>query len=646
MPAILAASAAALSNAFSIVPNTRPVLVGQIGPDHRYLSANAAYEVWFDLKPQDVVGRSVAEVTSDEVYALIRPYLENALAGETITYQAFLPYHGTAGVFVETTFAPHMFDGRVQSVFVVARDVTHVKETERQLRESEARFALALHGMNDGIWDLDPRTGALYLSPRYKEMLGYDDEELPNDLETPRQLAHPEDWERHCILVNRYLTRETKDYRDVFRMRHKNGDWRWIMCRGAAVFDEEGQPLRFCGSHTDITETKLLEDELRQARDHAEAANIAKTDFLANMSHEIRTPMNAIIGLSNILEDTQPLTEAQRKFITTLQLSAESLLNLINDMLDIAKIEDGMIEFERIPFNPREMVERVVGMMAVKAAKKQIDLRVQYAPEMHERLLGDSGRIQQILVNLVDNAIKFTHEGAVTIELNEKTAEDGVRLVMRVIDTGVGVPEDKLYAIFEKFTQADASITRQYGGTGLGLTICKTMAERMGGHIHVSSTRNQGSVFTVSLPLNVDHAALQPSSPYAEAPAAQPGKTILLVEDYEPNILVATTLLETYGYEFSVAKNGLEALELLAERRFDLILMDVQMQGMDGLETTRRFRQREAEQGLPRTPVFAMTAHALTGDREKCIEAGMDDYISKPFNPSSFESKLAEALGT
>lgn len=620
----------------------RPVLVAQIGLDYRYLSANEAYLVWFGLPPEQVIGHRVPEVVGEEVYAIVRPYMERAMRGETMTFEADYP----SGAHVESTFAPRLLDGQVQSIIVLTRDVTHIKETQRQLRNSEQRFALAVRGMNDGIWDMDPRTSAIYFSPRYKEMLGYSDEEIVNHIDTVRALIHPEDWDMVTGAVARYLTREAPDYRSVFRMKHKSGEWRWIMCRGAAEFDDTGQATRFTGSHTDITETKLLEDELRKARDHAEAANTAKTDFLANMSHEIRTPMNAIIGLSNILESSQPLSESQRKFITTLQLSAESLLRLINDMLDIAKIEDNMIEFELIPFSVHELLERVVGMMAVKAAKKEVDLRVHYATGLHDRLIGDPGRIQQILVNLVDNAIKFTPAGQVTIELSEKPVEQGVRLSFRVVDTGVGIPESKLYAIFEKFTQADASITRQYGGTGLGLTICKTMSERMGGSIHVASKPGEGAAFTVNLPLALDPAAIptmKEALPMSQD-ATQAGHRILLVEDYEPNILVATTLLESFGYEFAVVKSGADALLITEGQTFDLILMDVQMQDMDGLETTRRLRQREQKEGRPHTTIFAMTAHALTGDREKCLAAGMDDYISKPFNPSLLESKLAAVL--
>ncbi len=629
--------------------NTLPVLVGQIDHAHRYVAVNGAYTEWFGLKPEEIIGRPIREIVGEAAYAVGLPHLERALRGETSGYQARVHYRTRGEGDVEVIYAPTAPRNEQRTVVVVVRDVTHVKDTERQLRESEERFALALRGTNDGIWDMDPRTDEMYFSPRYKEMLGYRDEELTNAISTAKALIHPEDWERACQNAARYLAQETKDYRNIYRMRHKNGEWRWIMCRGLALFDETGQATRFTGSHTDITETKLLEEELRQARDHSEAANVAKTEFLANMSHEIRTPMNAIIGLANILEGTQPMSEAQRKYITTLQLSAESLLALINDMLDIAKIEDNMIELERAPFSLREIVERVVGMMAVRAAEKRIDLSVEYAPDLADGLIGDALRIQQVLTNLVSNAIKFTDQGGVTLALSQRPGEGNgtVRLSMQVRDTGVGIPRDKFYAIFEKFTQADASITRRFGGTGLGLTICKALTERMGGHVHVASEEGQGAAFTVHLPLPVQVqpiAAKASDMPGETQSLPRPARCVLLVEDYEANILVATTLLETFGYAYEVARNGFEALEMVTRQPFDLILMDVQMQEMDGLEATRRIRAMEVERGKPRTPIFAMTAHALMGDREKCLQAGMDDYLSKPFNPTELQAKLVAAL--
>ncbi|MEJ0010383.1 MAG: ATP-binding protein [Alphaproteobacteria bacterium] len=380
--------------------------------------------------------------------------------------------------------------------------------------------------------------------------------------------------------------------------------------------------------------------ELRLAKERAEGASRTKSEFLANMSHEIRTPMNVVIGLANILAGSKPLSARQKEFIGTLRTSADSLLALINDLLDFAKLEEGGVQFEHVEFDLADLAEKLLSQMKVKAREKELALSIDQRGLLGHHYIGDPLRITQVLTNLLSNAIKFTEEGAVTLTLANRahfTQGEVTDVVLTVSDSGIGIASEKLATIFEKFTQADASTTRKYGGTGLGLAICKTLVDQMEGTLKVKSTPGDGSQFIVTLPLKAAappaKEAIDLSAEAAPAPRAAGKHAVLLVEDQKPNVMVATALLEQFGYEYEVANSGLEALAKFQKQRYALILMDVQMFGMDGIEATERIRDFERRASLKRTPIIAMTAYAFTDDKEKCLKAGMDDYLAKPFDP-------------
>lgn len=414
--------------------------------------------------------------------------------------------------------------------------------------------------------------------------------------------------------------------------------------RMTAALAESRREIR---AYHEQLEQKILDrtEALEQAIRRAEAATRAKSEFLANISHELRTPMNGILGMIDIVLDS-PLTAAQREDLATAKDCSYSLLGLLNQILDLSKIEAGKLELEYIRFAIRPLVDDCLKSVLPRSRQKRLNLRAEVSAEVPDYVLGDPLRLRQILVNLLGNAVKFTDSGSVTLSLSgvHRTAEGRVELHFAIADTGVGIPEDRLRTIFEEFTQADGSITRRYGGTGLGLSITKKLVELHGGRICVESERGQGSVFHVFLDLPV--AVPGAPAPNAGQSAAMPSDYaahILIVEDNAVNQKVVAVLLDKRGYRTTAVNHGREALEALDQSSFDLVLMDLQMPVLDGIEATRLIRQDPRWRNLP---VIALTAHAMHGDRERCLAAGMNDYVPKPIQPPVLLAAIRKCLAS
>lgn len=517
------------------------------------------------------------------------------------------------------------------------------------LRQSEERFRSLVQNASDIIAVIAADGTVCYTSLSVKNILGYE----PDDWLGKKvfELIHPDDLAMAESLLTKALDFSATNITAEFCLQRADASWRdfEVVVNNLLAEPSVAGIVTTC---RDITERKRAEEELQKAKESAEAANRAKSEFLATMSHEIRTPLNAVIGMTNLLLNTE-LKPDQRGFVQTIRHSSDALLTIINDILDFSKIESGKLDLEQQPFDLQACVEVSVSLVASKAAEKGLKLGYSIAPPTPNMLVGDAARLSQILVNLLSNAVKFTEAGEVTVSVTAQVRGEGDKgdyeICFAVSDTGIGIPQERIEHLFESFNQVDSSISREYGGTGLGLAICKKLTEIMGGHIWVESTQGKGSTFYFTLvaqssPIQLDTPKMESRQPIPQI-AEQLPLRILLAEDNRVNQQVALLILEQLGYRADAVGNGLEVLQSLRRQHYDVVLMDLQMPEMDGLTATRQIYQEwsNKEAGgttAPRPRIIAMTAYATDDICKQCMEAGMDDYISKPFEIE----KLVQAL--
>ena len=521
-------------------------------------------------------------------------------------------------------------DGVALRVSGSIQEIDRQKAAEDALREVKARFERAIEGTQDGLWEVDLTRGKMWLSPRLHELLGYKVAELHDGHNVLRELVHPDD----VATSDAEVARQGEHGRSIefeVRMRCKSGEYRWFRMRGLPSSDGKGTFTRVSGSMQDVTEARVAKDALVRASEEAKSANQAKSVFLANMSHEIRTPMNGILGMTTLLLDT-PLAGDQRECAETIHSSSQSLLTVINDILDFSKIEAGRLDIESIETDVRNVVDDVISTLDYQAQAKGLKLAIDVQADVPRVSMGDPHRIRQCLLNLMGNAIKFTHNGQVDVSVSAAGAREGRTLVrFEVRDTGIGIAPESVKSLFHPFVQADSSTTRHFGGTGLGLSIVRGLVEMMGGQVGAHSQPGKGSTFWFVLPM-VDVSA---TTPRVDKPATDVhwaarrfrGK-VLLVEDNAVNQKVAQRFLERLGCEVELAENGEQCIRAWERGKFDVVLMDIQMPVMDGYTATRLIRERECIER--HTPIVALTANAMTGQLERCLSAGMDGLLTKP----------------
>ncbi|MEQ9797045.1 ATP-binding protein [Parvibaculum sp.] len=508
--------------------------------------------------------------------------------------------------------------------------------------ESDQRFRMALMGAAHGIAMVGLDGSWLQMNDALCRMLDYSKAELRNL--TFQDITFPDDLESDLDLLHECIEGRRDGYQMEKRYIRKDGEIIWAHLAVAVLRAENGEPLYFISQIQDISAQKQAESDLVAARDAAKRASEAKSSFLASMSHEIRTPMTGVMGMLDMLQESG-VSGDQLELIRTARSSAEMLLSIINDVLDMAKLEAGRVEIAKTDFHAETLLRNVCDMMAARAEAKGLSFNAVLPMSTRHWLKGDPDRISQILFNLIGNAVKFTDTGEVSLAAETRSTDDGLDLILHVSDTGHGIPADKIDLIFKEFEQANDEDARRKDGTGLGLAIVSRLVDAMGGTIGVKSQPGRGSVFSVRLPLVAGHAPAEaapaPPQPHLqdepEGSAAEPSGplTVLVVEDNPVNRKVIGSVLSIAGIEPVYAFDGAEALEAVKEKTFDVVFMDVMMPVMDGLTATRAMRQRGYK-----GPILGLTANAMAHHREACFEAGMDDHIAKPFRPADILKAL------
>ena len=605
--------------------------VAIIGTDsqRRIAVFNRGAEHMVGWRAEELVGRETPMIFHDP---------EEVAAGGGVVNTGDWTYVRKDGSRLPVSITIHSIlgeDGEPAGTMGIARDVTDQREAEAALRVSEQRYRSVVDTVIEVVFQTDLEGRWTFLNPAWEEVTGHPIAQTLG--RRAIEFLHPDDRARMAELFQPMLAGRIDAVESELRYLAKGGDPRWVAIRASASLDAEGAITGITGILSDVTERKLAAEQVALARDHALATARAKSEFLANMSHEIRTPMNGVIGTAELLLQTD-LNEEQRAYARTVQSSGEALLRIIDDVLDLSKVEAGRLELEAIDFDLHAAVRHVCDLFRPRAAEKHVSLECELDESVPSAAKGDPVRLGQVLANLISNAVKFTETGTIRVTGRAEASDDEASSMrFEVSDTGIGVAPEAIEGLFASFTQADSSTTRRYGGTGLGLSISRQLVDLMGGAIGAASEPGRGSTFWFTVRLG--HAASpDPSLAPEESAHRTTGAHVLVVEDNPVNRSVAVSMLTRLGHRADVAHDGRDALDALEQRAYDAVLMDCQMPELDGYEATRELRRREA--GGPRVPVIALTAHAMESDRQRCLAAGMDDYLAKPLRLAALGAAL------
>ncbi|MEI7707234.1 MAG: PAS domain S-box protein [Chlorobium sp.] len=529
---------------------------------------------------------------------------------------------------VEVFSNPIEFEGK-SILYSIVHDVTERKLAEAKVLEIKEHFEATIDAAEIGTWEWNVETGEAILNNRWFEIVGYTPEELaPVSIQTWADLAHPDDFKESMAIVEKHFNGDSEHYECECRMKHKDGHWVWILDRGKLLTrTPDGKPLRMLGTHTDITERKLA----------AEESDRLKIAFMANMSHEIRTPMNGILGFSELLKDPQLSGEEQEEYIELIHQSGQRMLNLINDLMDISKIDAKEVKLQKTETSVNQLVRDVEAFFKLEVNKKGLHLSCTAGLSDEESIIEtDSIKLNQVLTNLIQNAFKFTSKGGIDFGYTRKEK----CLEFYVIDSGIGIPAGKKEKIFERFHQADNSLTRNHEGAGLGLSISKALVEMMGGKIRVESVDGAGSTFCFTLPYSPVHIPESVPSSSKEMNDEAPSLTILIAEDDDLSSILLKRSLKGENINILCAENGWEAVELVEHHpEINLVLMDIKMPVMNGYEATRIIKKQR-----PDLPVIVQSAFTSKEEREKAYEAGCDNFITKPIKKSELLEMMQSLL--
>lgn len=621
-----------------------------LDPEHVIISINEKVRTLLQYEEKELIGKPISFIC-DSIYATSDTFSKEILEKEGFYYNIERNFKAKNGATIPVSCSGSLlYDNkkRVSGILYIAKDVSVQKKNEEELKKSKELIELALRASNDGIWDWDLTNHQFYFSPRWKEMLGYADDEFLNSLEAWEDSIFPEDKEIALQRLDEYNEGKVPEFKEIQRYYHKNGQTLYILSRCIHQKDESGRVTRMIWAHTDITFQKQAELDLQIAKEQAEAANMAKSLFLTNMSHEIRTPLNAILGFTNHLLGSA-LSDDQRKFLSLIDTSGKNLSKLLCDILDLSKIETGKLELDYQEFNFRDSISSTLEPYKFIANDKRLAFELTFDESIPTgNIISDPLRINQVIINLVANSIKFTKEGSIKVNFAAKEdpslKEDEVFIEVKVTDTGLGIPAEKKDVIFERFNQADNSVTRKYGGSGLGLTIVRQMVHLLGGEVDFKSPApgtKQGTEFTFLIKIKLIKEIKQNRKIKTSSGDLFFNKVykVLVVEDNEMNQILAMNVLQDIGIEAILVENGLEAVEKVDREDFDLILMDIQMPVMNGIEATKLIRAKKF-----RKPILALSANVGTEDIGNCFEAGMNLHIAKPFTKEEIFDALSRFL--